>query len=529
MNTSLKSQLVADSQNRGRFRRRSGKRQPSLLTRRLRFEPIEPRSMLSVDPMLGAAALPSVGIVATDASAAETLSGESVDPGVLTLSRTGATTWPLTVNYTISGTASNGTDYTRLGASVVIPALRSSATVTISPVDDTLQEGTESVKITLSASSSYTVSPTQSTAAVNILDNDVPDPAVAAVVREVQQANTTAAKDCYKDYFTSLPVNQGAQRGYTRTTPQPDLLAARTAIFNALSSALGSKGQVSYQDFNAGGYAGRNIVATLPGQGPHKSQVYVIGAHYDSEQNPGADDDASGVAGVLEAARVLSKHTFDATLVFVAFDQEEERSNGWGEGSTYFASTAKSSGTDIRGAVVMDMIAYNDGGHNVVTIGQTDLRAGTPSALLAGHVAQAFGKYATLTIQRMTGFDDTDGYSFRPFGFASMTVIEQLDRSGELLNPYYHAASDYYLSTAGKPQTYNGRDYIDFVYATEMTKGVVAWAATDAALQSTRSAANKAAAAAGELAGQSSLNTPSLAQVARDHRSRLYGVRDRFA
>lgn len=127
----------------------------------------------------------------------------------------------------------------------------------------------------------------------------------------------------------------------------------------------------------------------------------------------------------------------------------------------------------------MDMIAFNGGG-NVVVVGQSDSSSTSPSAVLVGKIAQAFGTYTTLTSRRMTGFDDTDGYRLYQAGFPSATVIEQLDADGDLLNPYYHEASDYYLSTSGQPQKYNGRDYLDFVYATEMTKGTVAWAASAA-------------------------------------------------
>src|SRR5262245_554004 len=63
-----------------------------------------------------ATTLQTVTVVATDAAAAEA----GVDPGVLTVSRTGATTTALTVNYTVGGTASSGSDYQALAGSVVI-------------------------------------------------------------------------------------------------------------------------------------------------------------------------------------------------------------------------------------------------------------------------------------------------------------------------------------------------------------------------------------------------------------------------
>ena len=111
-------------------------------------------------------ALPSVTIVATNPNAAEPST-----TGTFTVTRTGATTGALTVNYAISGTATNGTDYQTLSGSVSIAAGQTSATITVTPIDDTLVEGTETVIATLSANAAYTVG-SPASATVNIADND---------------------------------------------------------------------------------------------------------------------------------------------------------------------------------------------------------------------------------------------------------------------------------------------------------------------------------------------------------------------
>ncbi|MFN2624171.1 MAG: M28 family peptidase, partial [Chthoniobacterales bacterium] len=77
-----------------------------------------------------------------------------------------------------------------------------------------------------------------------------------------------------------------------------------------------------------------NVVATLPGTQPEsRDRIYVVSGHYDSRVTdvmnttadaPGADDDASGVAAVMEMARVMSKKNWDATLVFMAVAGEEQ-------------------------------------------------------------------------------------------------------------------------------------------------------------------------------------------------------------
>ena len=87
------------------------------------------------------------------------------------VSRTGSTAAALTVNYTVGGTATAGADYTALSGNVVIPAGSASATITVTPVDDTVSEGDETVVVTLSSSASYNVG-SPSAATVTIADDD---------------------------------------------------------------------------------------------------------------------------------------------------------------------------------------------------------------------------------------------------------------------------------------------------------------------------------------------------------------------
>jgi serine protease len=117
--------------------------------------------------------LPTVTIAATDAEAAETNSGQTANPGRFTLTRTGSTTNALTVNYTISGTATNGTDYKNLSGTVTFAPGSSTAFIDINPINDSEFEDPETVVLTLVNSSNYLVG-TSNRATVTILDNDVP-------------------------------------------------------------------------------------------------------------------------------------------------------------------------------------------------------------------------------------------------------------------------------------------------------------------------------------------------------------------
>jgi peptidase M28-like protein len=114
-----------------------------------------------------------------------------------------------------------------------------------------------------------------------------------------------------------------------------------------------------------------NVVATLRGTDPSAAdRVYVVGAHYDSRVTdvlnftsdaPGADADASGVAAMLELARVMASHPSKATIIFVAFDAAEQGQFG----SSFFAATAKASGENIQAFLNMDTIGSSVGANGV--------------------------------------------------------------------------------------------------------------------------------------------------------------------
>ena len=114
-----------------------------------------------------------------------------------------------------------------------------------------------------------------------------------------------------------------------------------------------------------------NIVATLKGTQPEsENRIYVVSGHYDSMctiptdakcDAPGADDDASGTAAVLEIARVMAKYKFDATIVFMVVAGEEQGLLG----STYFAEQAKQRALDIDAMFTNDIIGNTLGGNGV--------------------------------------------------------------------------------------------------------------------------------------------------------------------
>lgn len=116
---------------------------------------------------IGAPTTPVVTITATDNTAAEEPAGNT---GKFRISRTGSTLSALTVSYTISGSANNA-DYTpELTGAATIPAGQSFVDITITPVEDTLVEGPETLTLTIGDSGSYDVG-SPASATINIVDN----------------------------------------------------------------------------------------------------------------------------------------------------------------------------------------------------------------------------------------------------------------------------------------------------------------------------------------------------------------------
>ena len=127
---------------------------------------------------------PTVTVVATDGDADET----GLDTGIFTFSRTGDTDEELTVSYDVAGTATSDTDYSALLRSVTIPVGASTATATVTAIDDDIVEGAETVVVTVAASGDYELGATTS-ATVTIADDDVP-PTVTIVATDADADET---------------------------------------------------------------------------------------------------------------------------------------------------------------------------------------------------------------------------------------------------------------------------------------------------------------------------------------------------
>jgi hypothetical protein len=109
----------------------------------------------------------------------------------------------------------------------------------------------------------------------------------------------------------------------------------------------------------------QNVYAILKGTDPAQAKrIYLVTGHYDSRNSsnenstdpaPGANDDGSGTTVSLECARVLSKHKFPATIIFLTVAGEEQGLNG----STHFAKMAKEQGWQLEGVLNNDIVGGN--------------------------------------------------------------------------------------------------------------------------------------------------------------------------
>ena len=142
-------------------------------------------------------------------------------------------------------------------------------------------------------------------------------------------------------------------------------VAAPEALEHAADYITGSLRALGYEmtehRFLDNGHPFRNVIATRPGLHRPRERVMVL-AHYDTvAETPGADDNASGVAVLLETALVLAQLGFERTIHFIGVSLEENATDdpcSGTRGSRALASHARENGWDIAGVVVLESVAF---------------------------------------------------------------------------------------------------------------------------------------------------------------------------
>ena len=198
--------------------------------------------------------------------------------------------------------------------------------------------------------------------------------------------------------------------------------------------------EVRFQDFSIpGAGAQRNV---LCGPASFTRPFVLVGAHYDSTSEtastlaPGADDNASGIAVLLEVAALLRGVALTRDVVFAAFGGEEQGLFG----SAHCADVATSEHWPIELVVNLDMVGFPNGAPpNRIVVefdhGNRNLRNDAASKAFGLLMAQAAADYTSLAVEH-TDIWNSDYMPFEAKGFACIGAYEGGD------NPFYHRSTD---------------------------------------------------------------------------------------
>jgi len=199
---------------------------------------------------------------------------------------------------------------------------------------------------------------------------EVKDSNISSMVNEVSSTNL----EIIIRKLVSFKTRHTLSDTISKTT---GIGAARTWIkseFERYAASSGGRLQVSYDTFTQPADGRRitapvvlkNVIAVLPGTDPNDKRMLMVSGHYDSRVTdvmnvkdfaPGANDDASGVAAVLEMCNVMSKQKFNATIVFVAMVGEEQGLYG----ATNLAKRAKAEGWNVHLLMNNDIVGNSYG------------------------------------------------------------------------------------------------------------------------------------------------------------------------
>jgi hypothetical protein len=195
------------------------------------------------------------------------------------------------------------------------------------------------------------------------------DPEIEAMVKEV-------SPDSLRSYINKM-VSFGTRNTLSSTTDKArGIGAARNWVLSKFNEfAKASNGRLTaFVDTITYMPDGRridhpinlgNVVATLKGTDPKDNRIFIISGHLDNMRTnvmdstgdaPGANDDGSGSAAVLECARIMSKRSFPATIIFVTVSGEEQGLLG----ATYMARKAKTENWNIEAVLNNDIMGSNN-------------------------------------------------------------------------------------------------------------------------------------------------------------------------
>jgi Zn-dependent M28 family amino/carboxypeptidase len=240
-----------------------------------------------------------------------------------------------------------------------------------------------------------------------------------------------------------------------RNVELPGALAAAAGYIRDTLAAEGYK--VAAQHFTSLGHEVENLEVELAGS-RLPDEIIVVGAHYDSVTgSPGANDNGTGVAALLEIARLLAGQDLPRTVRLVAFVNEEPPFF-YGEemGSRVYANRSRERGEQIRGMLALETIGYYtaepgsqrypfpfrffypDTGNFIGFVGNLGSRGLVRQAVAAFRASTAFPSEAVAAPGWMGGVHWSDHWSFWKAGYPAIMVTD----TAPFRYPYYHSRAD---------------------------------------------------------------------------------------
>jgi len=240
-----------------------------------------------------------------------------------------------------------------------------------------------------------------------------------------------------------------------RNVWHPDALAAAALYIRKTLEDLGYEVQI--QAFESGDMTVQNLEVELPGDG-EPEEIIILGAHYDSVAGtPGANDNGSGVAAMLEIARLLAGNSYSSTLRLVAFANEEPPFfYSEAMGSRVYAARSRQRGEEIRAMLALETIGYYsdepgsqqypipfglfypDTGNFIGFVGNLSSRRLVRQALGAFRATTEFPSEGVAAPGWMMGIHWSDHWSFWQEGYPAIMITD----TALFRYQHYHAPTD---------------------------------------------------------------------------------------
>jgi len=224
---------------------------------------------------------------------------------------------------------------------------------------------------------------------------------------------------------------------YNRYTRGTDIARAQSWIETTVRSIVSSNVKVTTQSFSVGTTPAYNIIVNFTGTS-RPNDWYIVGAHYDSTSQspttaaPGAEDNGSGSAGLIELIYALSKYPPAATVIIIFYSGEEQ--GCYGSKANVNELNRAGDASKVKLVIIMDMIAFAVRTNNLVVLYESYSRFNATLAKFAA-AADAYGNIGS-------------AFSYNPFGSDHMPYLTS--GYNALLNidydydsyPYYHRTTD---------------------------------------------------------------------------------------